>query len=63
MLRRDMLSLLHATYQFVRDVGLRRAPLWASVRQELQWVRALLPAIAARSDLEWDGVVSAYDAS
>ena len=63
MVRRDLLCLLHATYQFMRKAGRRRVPLWSSVVKELTWARALLPAMVARTDLPWDPVVSAYDAS
>ena len=63
MLRRDLLSLFLATYQFIRQVGRRRAPLWPSVCRELRWSLALLPAIVAHSDHEWLPVAAAYDAS
>ena len=63
MLRRDLLCLLHATYQFIRDIGLGCAPLWKSVQRELLMTRALLPTIFAQSALPWLPIVSAYDAS
>ncbi|CAK0845831.1 unnamed protein product, partial [Prorocentrum cordatum] len=62
-LRRDLLSVLSAVYQFSRKLGRRRAPLWPSAQRELSWAHALLPTIVARSDLQWLPVVTAYDAS
>eukprot|EP00959_Pyramimonas_sp_CCMP1952_P441301 9238613-Pyramimonas_sp.AAC.1 len=43
MLRRELLSLLRASYTFAQETKLRRVPLWPSVRKELRWCRALLP--------------------
>ncbi|CAK0855530.1 unnamed protein product, partial [Prorocentrum cordatum] len=62
MLRRDLFSVLSAVYHISRKLGRSRAPLWPSARRELRWAHAPLPAIVARSDLQWLPVVTAYDA-
>ena len=43
MLRRPLLSVLSATYQFIRSAGGEQVDLWPSVRAELSAARALLP--------------------
>eukprot|EP00959_Pyramimonas_sp_CCMP1952_P349048 7313366-Pyramimonas_sp.AAC.1 len=49
MLRRPLLSVLSATYQFMRNIiGGGQVELWPSVRAELNAARALLPFASAQ---------------
>ncbi|CAK0814691.1 unnamed protein product, partial [Prorocentrum cordatum] len=62
MLRRPLLSVLSATYQFIRSAGGEQVDLWPSVRAELSAARALLPFAFAQWRLPWHGEVVATDA-
>ncbi|CAK0853345.1 unnamed protein product [Prorocentrum cordatum] len=63
MLRRELLSLLRASYTFAQETKLRRVPLWPSVRKELRWCRALLPLVTADMSRPWSPLITSYDAS
>ena len=63
LLRRELLSLLHASYLYVSRSYLKRQPLWPSVREELRQARDLLPTIMGFMDLSWHATVLAVDAS
>jgi len=62
-IRREFYSLLHAVYAFIHRSYLRRQPLWASVRAELQNCYALLPTVEVSMTQLWHERVEAYDAS
>ena len=62
--RREALSILHATYSFMHTYPENhKGPIWESVRQELMWARALLPALVASLDLEWSSRVTCTESS
>ncbi|CAK0882535.1 unnamed protein product, partial [Prorocentrum cordatum] len=63
LLRREVLSLLSASYVFVSKCYTRRVRLWHSVRRELTWMRALLPLVWADLRGAWAPSVTAADAS
>ncbi|CAK0812042.1 unnamed protein product, partial [Prorocentrum cordatum] len=63
LLRREVLSLLSASYVFVGKCYSRRVRLWPSARRELTWVRALLPLVWADLRGAWAPSVMAVDAS
>ena len=62
-LKRELLSIFHATYSFIKGSYLRRQPLWASVARELRWALALLPLVEVDIQLPWHTEVHCYDAS
>ncbi|CAK0817574.1 unnamed protein product, partial [Prorocentrum cordatum] len=63
LLRREVLSLLSASYVFVSKCYARRVRLWPSVRRELTWMRALLPLVWADLRGAWAPGVMAVGAS
>ncbi|CAK0886748.1 unnamed protein product [Prorocentrum cordatum] len=63
LLRREVLSLLSASYVFVSKCYTRRVRLWPSVRRELTWMRALLPLAWADLRGAWAPSAMAVDAS
>ena len=63
LLNRSLLSVFSSIYKFVRKTYDARAPLWASVREELQTFLGLLPLCYADWSREWNTMVSASDAS
>ncbi|CAK0863715.1 unnamed protein product [Prorocentrum cordatum] len=62
MLRRPLLSVLSATYQFMRGVGGGQVDLWPSVRAEHSAAPALLPFAFAQWKLPWHREVVATGA-
>ena len=63
MTRREGLSILNSTYAFIHQHGLNSARLWPSVRQELQWIGALLPLFRIKLNCGWSADVTASDSS
>ncbi|CAK0908584.1 unnamed protein product, partial [Prorocentrum cordatum] len=63
LLRREMLSVLRATYAFIQAAGPAAAPLWPAARQELQLIHDLLPLCTADLGAPWHGRVACADAS
>ncbi|CAK0897757.1 unnamed protein product, partial [Prorocentrum cordatum] len=63
LVRRECLSLLHATYAFIQAAGSSPRPLWSAVRQELESVRNLLPLLCVDLQAEWHPYVACTDAS
>jgi len=63
LLRREALAFVQKCYAFIESVGTRVVPLWASVRQELTDLLALLPLLRADIGAEWDEVAVCSDAS
>ena len=63
LIRREVLSLLNASYQFAERVGPRQARLWRSVRRELWHARCILPLLSVDLSAEWWPEVAASDAS
>ena len=63
LVRREVLCVLDTSYRFVRAHRTQSAPLWASVRKELQWARSLLPMLMASLGRKWSGMVTATDSS
>ena len=60
---RRSLSVFHVVYKFVRKHESRRAPLWPSVRAELQAFRGILPLVLSEWQIPWCYIVVATDAS
>ena len=63
LLARQSLSIFHTSYKFIRLNYEEAAPLWRSVREELQTFRDILPMIQADWDLPWNRHVTVTDAS
>ena len=63
LLRREALAFAQKSYAFVDAAGTSVRPLWASVRQELTDLLALLPLLRADVGAVWDEVVVCSDAS
>ena len=63
LLRREALAFVQKSYAFIEAVGTRMVPLWASVRQELSDLLAIMPLLQADVGAEWDDVVLCSDAS
>ena len=60
---RRLLSLFHAVYRFVQANYTRAAPIWVSVRFELQCFRDLMIYLMCPWRLPWSPVVTATDSS
>ena len=63
MTRREGLSILNSCYAFIHHFGQKSGRLWPSVRQELDWVRSLLPLFRMRINCGWGEDVTASDSS
>jgi len=63
LLRREALAFVNHCYAFAEAAGTRVVPLWASVRQELSDLLAVLPLLRADVGAEWDEVAVCSDAS
>ena len=61
-LRRPLLSLVRALYDFVIPVGERRDTLWASCEREVRWIRVLLPFAPCDLRMQWDDSLTISDA-
>ncbi|CAK0874136.1 unnamed protein product, partial [Prorocentrum cordatum] len=62
-LRRELLCILGATYAYIEATGRTAAPLWPTVRHELQLIHDLLPLCTAGLGAAWHGRVACADAS
>jgi len=63
LLRREVLSILSASYAFAEKLGHRTAVLWDSVLRELKWASSILPLLSSDMWLPWSDQVHASDAS
>ncbi|CAK0821075.1 unnamed protein product, partial [Prorocentrum cordatum] len=63
LLRRELLCILGATYACIEAAVSTAAPLWPTVRHELQLVHDLLPLCAAALGAAWHGRVACTGAS
>lgn len=63
MLRRELICLMGALYEFVRASYDKRQPLWGSCVAELRWIKGLLPTFASSMRRAWSPTILAYDAS
>mgnify|MGYP001256410083 CR=1 FL=1 len=61
--RRELLCILGATYAYIEATGPVAAPLWPTVRRELQLIHDLLPLCTADLGAPWHGRVACTDAS
>ena len=53
LIRREVLSLLNASYQFAERIGSRQTRLWRSVRRELWQARCILPLLSVDVSAGW----------
>ena len=63
MLRRELLSLLRATYCFINKEYANPHRPWPAVRRELSWMQRLLPMLTCDVRRHWSSEVLMYDAS
>ncbi|CAK0796309.1 unnamed protein product, partial [Prorocentrum cordatum] len=63
LLRRPILSVLHTVYAFIDRHPVRVAPLWDTVKQELEWTSRLVPLASRELNMEWSPKVTVFDAS
>jgi hypothetical protein len=63
LVRRDVLSIFHATYSFIHAAYSSSRPLWPSVRIELLCFQALLPLLHTSWNRRVANLVAASDAS
>ena len=63
LIRRELLSILHGTYRFVKKQYLVKAPLWQSVKEELLAFSGAMVFLEAKWDDEWLPGVYQTDAS
>ncbi|CAK0863277.1 unnamed protein product, partial [Prorocentrum cordatum] len=63
LLRRPILSVLHTVYAFIDRHPVRVAPLWDTVKQELEWISRLVPLASRELNMEWSPKVTVFDAS
>eukprot|EP00972_Heterocapsa_arctica_P076319 11259259-Heterocapsa_arctica.AAC.1 len=59
-------SIIQETYkwfEYHRNAGSGRAPLWPSVRGELAMMAIMVPVMASWLDAEWSGRVETSDAA
>ncbi|CAK0866361.1 unnamed protein product [Prorocentrum cordatum] len=61
--RRELLCILGATYAYIEAAGPTAAPLWPTVRHELQLIHDLLPPCKADLGAAWHWRVACADAS
>lgn len=61
--RRCGLSLINACYAFIGDGSNQNRRLWKSVRQELQWVSAILPLLKFHVNSSWSPDITSSEAS
>ena len=61
--RREGLSILRSSYAFMHQNLNRSSRLWPSVRQELVWVRDLLPLFRMQINCGWATDITASDSS
>ena len=62
LLRREVLSVFHTVYKFMREHYLTPAPLWPSVREELKTFAGLMVFLVSSWVMPWNSVVSCSDA-
>ncbi|CAK0839946.1 unnamed protein product, partial [Prorocentrum cordatum] len=63
LLRRPILSVLYTVYAFIDRHPVRVAPLWDTVKQELEWISRLVPLASRELNMEWSPKVTVFDAS
>ena len=63
LLRREMLSILNASYSVIRQCYDKASFLWPSVLRELRQIVSLLPLICTNTSLPWDPITTVSDAS
>ena len=63
LLRRELLSIFRAMYDFVHKSYSKKRPLFASAAREAKWASALLGLCSVDLRKDWSGRVTASDAS
>ena len=63
MLRRELLSIFRALYDFVRHDYTGRTKLWATAAREARWAANLMKLCSADLTRQWDGEITCSDAS
>ncbi len=63
MARRESLAIFVAVYDFMRVSRNLKTEIPDEVRKELQWARALLPALVADIWAGWDSTLTVSDSS
>eukprot|EP00973_Karenia_brevis_P079965 11095880-Karenia_brevis.AAC.1 len=63
LVAREVLSVFHSCYAFIRAHYQERVVVWQSVREELQAFYGLMPLLHADWDRRWSEQVTCYDAS
>ncbi|CAK0846282.1 unnamed protein product [Prorocentrum cordatum] len=62
LIRREVLSVLRACYDFAQAAEKKPQSLWASARREVRWIRSLTFIGLARLDRPWHDTVVSTDA-
>lgn len=63
LIRRELLSVMAASYRFAREMRGRRAVLWPAVQRELRWAKGLCMMAFRDLSAPWHPEVLAVDAS
>lgn len=63
MLRRELLSIFRACYDFIRSSYNKRSRLWKSAAEEARWASHLLELCTADLKKKWSNDITASDAS
>ena len=63
LLRRELLSIFRALYDFVQHNYTGRSRLWVTAAREARWAASLLKLCSADLTRPWDGEITCSDAS